>query len=109
MGNEKVITDNNFQSEVLNSNLPFLLDFWAEWCGPCRMLSPIVDRLATLNQGKINVGKINVDENPSTAQRYGIQGIPTLLFFKKGDLVEQLVGFQSEESIQRAINEVILA
>ena len=107
MSKEKVFTDDNFQAEVLSSKDPVLVDFWAEWCGPCRMLAPVIDRIAQANQGKIVVGKMNVDENQNTPQKYGIQGIPTLLFFKGGDVVNQIVGFQSQENIQRAVDEVI--
>jgi thioredoxin 1 len=107
MGEGKVFTDGNFQNEVLQSAQPVIVDFWAEWCGPCKMLAPVIDRIAKANAGKITVGKLNVDDNPSSAQRFGIQGIPTLLFFKGGSEVERLVGFQSEENIQGVIDEVL--
>ncbi len=107
MGNEKIFTDSNFQTEVLGSKQPVLVDFWAEWCGPCRMLAPVIERIAQANTTKLAVGKLNVDENPDAPQRYGIQGIPTLLLFKDGQVVNQIVGFQSQENIQRAIDEVI--
>ena len=109
MGSEKVLTDSNFETEVLKSKQPVLVDFWAEWCGPCKMLSPVIDRLAVANQGKLVIGKMNVDENQNTPQQYGIQGIPTLLFFKNGQVVNQIVGFQSQDSIQEAIDEVVNA
>ena len=109
MSKEKVFTDQDFKSEVLGSKQPVLVDFWAEWCGPCKMLGPVIDRIATANEGKIVVGKMNVDENPETPQHFGIQGIPTLLIFKDGDLVSQLVGYQSQENIQKAIDEVVHA
>ena len=105
MSNEKVFTDANFKTDVLSSAQLTLVDFWAEWCGPCRMLGPVVDRIATANQGKITVGKMNVDENPNTPQQFGIQGIPTIIFFKGGKEVSRLVGFQSQESIQSVIDE----
>ena len=101
---EKVFTDDNFETEVLNANGPVLVDFWAEWCGPCKMLGPVIDRLAKANEGKITIGKMNVDENQDTPQKFGIQGIPTLLFFKNGEVVDQIVGFQSQEKIQAVIN-----
>ena len=103
---DKVFTDSNFQTDVLKSGQPVLVDFWAEWCGPCRMLAPVVDRIAQANQGKIVVGKMNVDENPEIPQKFGIQGIPTLIFFKGGDEAARLVGFQSQEAIQRTIDEI---
>lgn len=104
-----VITDSNFKSEVLSSPIPVLVDFWAEWCAPCRALAPVIEKIAEANQGKLKVGKLNVDENPESAQQYGIQGIPTLLLFKGGKVAHQLVGYQSAGNIQRAINEVISA
>ncbi len=109
MSKEKVFTDQDFKAQVLGSTQPVLVDFWAEWCGPCRMLAPVIERIAEANQNKVIVGKMNVDENPDTPQKYGIQGIPTLLLFKDGDLVNQLVGFQSQENIQKAIDEVVNA
>ena len=105
MSNEKVFTDANFKTDVLSSPQLTLVDFWAEWCGPCRMLGPIVDRIAAANQGKVVVGKMNVDENQNTPQQFGIQGIPTIIFFKDGKEVSRLVGFQSQESIQSVIDD----
>lgn len=101
------VTDNTFKQEVLSSSEPVLVDFWAEWCAPCRALAPVVEKIAQANAGKIKVGKLNVDENPESAQQYGIQGIPTLLLFKGGKLANQIVGFQSQGNIQRAIDEVL--
>ena len=106
MSREKTLTDANFQTEVLQSQQPVLVDFWAEWCGPCRMLGPVIEKIAGSNAGRVAVGKMNVDENPNTPQKYGIQGIPTVLFFKDGEVAKQLVGFQSQDKIQKAIDEL---
>jgi thioredoxin 1 len=86
------VTDNNFDQEVLQSNIPVIVDFWAEWCGPCRMISPIVEELGKQYEGKVKVAKLNVDENPNSAIRFGIRNIPTILFFKNGQVVDKQVG-----------------
>jgi thioredoxin 1 len=86
------LTDSSFETEVLKSTIPVLIDFWAIWCGPCRMVSPIVEELAGEYSGKLKVGKVDVDSNPATAMHYGIRSIPTLLLFKDGQVVEQIVG-----------------
>jgi thioredoxin 1 len=86
------LTDSSFETEVLKSTVPVLIDFWAVWCGPCRMVSPIVEELAGEYTGKLKVGKVDVDSNPATAMQYGIRSIPTLLLFKDGQVVEQIVG-----------------
>jgi thioredoxin 1 len=88
----KQFTDSNFDSEVLKSDKPVLVDFWAEWCGPCRMIGPIVEELSREYDGKVSVGKFNVDENPDIPTKYGIRSIPTLLVFKNGELVDKIVG-----------------
>ncbi len=106
MSKENVFTDANFQSEVLGSQQPVLVDFWAEWCGPCRMLGPVIEKIAMANAGRILVGKMNVDENPATPQKYGIQGIPTVILFHKGEVAKQLVGYQPQEKIQKVIDEL---
>ncbi|MBP1605668.1 MAG: trxA [Acidobacteria bacterium] len=94
MASEKVktFTDDNFDADVLKASKPVLVDFWAEWCGPCRIIAPTVDALAADLEGKIVVGKLNVDENPSTPVHYSVRGIPTLLLFKGGRVVESVVG-----------------
>ncbi len=86
------ITDANFQTEVLKSGTPVLIDFWAEWCGPCKMIAPVVEELANEYQGKLKVGKLDVDNNQQVAMQYGIRSIPTLLIFKEGKVVDQVVG-----------------
>ena len=88
----KSVEDDSFDIEVLNSDFPVLLDFWAEWCGPCKAISPIVEEIATDYAGKLIVAKINIDENPSTPAKYGVRGIPTLLLFKNGVVVAEKVG-----------------
>ncbi|MBI3580716.1 MAG: thioredoxin [Nitrospinae bacterium] len=97
-------TDDNFAEQVEKSNTLTLVDFWAEWCGPCRMIVPMVEQLATENTGVLRVGKLNVDENSKTATKYGIRGIPTLLFFKDGQVKAQLVGVRPKTEIQTLIN-----
>ncbi len=86
------VTDSNFQTEVLKSEKPVLLDFWAEWCGPCKMIAPVVEELAKEFDGKLKVGKVDVDSNQQTSMQYGIRSIPTLLIFKGGKVVDQLIG-----------------
>jgi thioredoxin 1 len=98
------LTDSTFDSEVLKSNVPVLVDFWAPWCGPCRMIAPHVEALASELDGKVKVGKLNVDENVGTAGRYRVQGIPTLLLFKDGQVKEQIVGYTSKESLKSSIS-----
>jgi len=106
MSKGKILTDANFQTEVIQSSQPVLVDFWAEWCGPCRMLGPVMDKIADANVGRVEVAKMNVDENPGTPQKYGIQGIPTVIFFKNGEVAKQLVGYQAQDKIQKAIDEL---
>lgn len=85
-------TDNNFEAEVLKSDQPVLVDFWAEWCGPCKMVGPIVDEIAKEYEGKAKVGKVNVDENPGISAKFGIRSIPTILYIKDGEVVDKSVG-----------------
>ena len=101
--NTLTFTDSAFDQDVLNSELPVLVDFWAEWCGPCRMMAPTVEAIAEAYTGKVKVGKLNVDQNGSTAMRYNIRGIPTLLLFKGGQVVEQRVGAVGKTDVEKMI------
>ena len=105
--NVMTATDANFESDVLKSNVPVLVDFWAEWCGPCRALSPTIDELADQFAGKVKVVKMNVDENPATPGKFRIRGIPTLLMFKNGQLVDQLVGAHPKGTISQLIEKTL--
>jgi len=100
-------TDDNFDTEVLKSNLPVLVDFWAEWCGPCKMIAPIVEEIAGDYAGKVKVGKVNVDFNNQVAMQYGIRGIPALLVFKDGAVANQIVGAVPKNDITQILDEVI--
>lgn len=97
------VTDANFEQEVLQSDKPVMVDFWAAWCGPCRAMAPIVDDLAVSYDGKLKVAKMDVDKNAITPTRYNVRGIPTLLIFKGGKLQEQIVGYVPRETIERAV------
>ena len=98
------VTDENFEVEVLNAGKPVLVDFWAEWCGPCKMLTPVLEELSSENESKINIYKVNVDENQQLAVKYGIRSIPTLLLFKGGEIQEQIVGLKSKSDLQTSID-----
>jgi thioredoxin 2 len=101
------VTDTNFASMVEQSPLPVLVDMWAEWCGPCRMVGPVIDELAGTMAGRVRVVKLNVDENPATAARFGVQSIPTLLVFKEGREIDRIVGAQPKPEIVRRLEQVI--
>ncbi len=100
-------TDATFQQEVLSSDIPVVVDFWAPWCGPCRLVGPIIDKIEKTANGRFKVYKLNVDENPQTASAYSITGIPSVLIFKSGKVVKQLVGAQSEQGYSAAIEEAL--
>ena len=102
---EVVITTDNFENEVLKSDLPVLVDFWATWCGPCRMITPVIEEIARDYEGKIKVGKVNVDEEEGLAVKFGISSIPTLLLFKGGEVVKKTLGYMPKEEVERFINE----
>jgi thioredoxin 1 len=104
---EYIFTDNNFESEVLKSDLPVLADFYADWCGPCKMQGPIVEELAKDMAGKAKVGKLNVDQNPQMAGKYGVMSIPTLIIFKGGEIKKTLNGLQTKEALKVELEKVI--
>jgi thioredoxin 1 len=103
-GNVHEFTDDNFQTEVLQSSEPVLVDFWAPWCGPCRQIAPLIQQLADENLGSVKVGKVNIDENSQYAQSLGIQSIPTLMLFRGGEVVERFVGVQPKTRLQNALD-----
>jgi len=106
MASEKIqiFTDGNFDATVVKAEKPVLVDFWAEWCGPCRRLAPTVDALANDYDGKVTVGKLNVDENPNTSARFSIRGIPTILIFKGGEIVESVVALADKDHLKTLID-----
>lgn len=111
MASQNVLTfnDADFDQLVINSDVPVLVDFWAEWCGPCRMMAPTVDAVADTYQGRVKVGKLNVDHNGGTAMRYNIRGIPTLLLFKGGQIVEQRVGAIGKSDVEKMLEPHVTA
>lgn len=102
-----VFTDQNFEEEVLKASLPVVVDFWAPWCYPCQMLGPVIEEVAKDYEGKVKIGKLNVDENQKMAEKYNIMSIPTLLIFKKGKVVKELLGVKPKDQLNKEINEVI--
>jgi thioredoxin 1 len=102
-----IITDQSFQKEILESEKPAVVDFWAPWCGPCRMVGPIIEELAKEYEGKVKIGKVNVDENSKTAGEYGVMSIPSIIFFKNGKPMKTMVGVQSKESYKQEIEQIL--
>ena len=101
------ITLENFEAEVKNASLPVLVDFWATWCGPCRMIAPEIERIAEEYDGRLLVGKVNIDEQPELAQQYGVTAIPTVILFRNGESAAQFVGYRRAEELARGIDETI--
>ena len=108
-GKYVTLTDGNFKEEVLESTTPVLVDFWAEWCGPCRVIAPAIEELAEAYDGKVKIGKLNVDEQSNIAGQYGIRSIPTLLFFQNGEVVDQVVGAVPKGAIESKLKGIIPA
>ena len=101
------VSDDSFDSEIINSELPAMVDFWAEWCGPCKMVSPVVEELAGEYEGKIKVAKMDVDQNRQTPARFGIRNIPTLILFKGGEVVNTIIGAQPKSSIENELKKLL--
>ena len=103
----KTVTDATFATDVLKSSIPVVVDFWAPWCGPCKIVGPIVEELAKEYEGKLKVGKLNVDDNQKVSAKYGIMSIPSLMFFKNGQVVKTIIGAQGKEVLKKAIEDVL--
>jgi len=107
MSKPVTIEEDNFDLEVLQSRIPVLVDFWAQWCGPCRMVAPVVEELAEEYEGRISFGKVDVDQNPKIASQFGIMSIPTLILFKDGKPISNIVGFRPKDQLKQNLDEVL--
>ena len=107
MSKPVTIEEGNFDLEVLQSKIPVLVDFWAQWCGPCRMVAPLVEELAEEYEGRISFGKVDVDQNPKIASQFGVMSIPTLILFKGGKPISNIVGFRPKEQLKQNLDEVL--
>ncbi len=107
MGSIAAVTDQSFQADVLDADVPVLVDFWAPWCGPCRQVAPILEEIASENEGKIRILKLNVDENPKTAAKYGVVSIPTMNVYKGGEVVKQIIGAKPKPMILKDLAEYV--
>lgn len=107
MGDILQVSDGSFESEIVNSDIPAMVDFWAEWCGPCRMVGPVVEELAKEYKGKVKIAKMDVDQNRETPAKLGIRNIPTLIFFKGGEAVNTIIGAQPKSSIEEALKKLL--
>ena len=101
------VTDSNFEDEVINADEPVLVDFWAAWCGPCRMIAPMIEELASEFEGRAKIAKVDVDSNPQTAMQFGVRSIPTLLFFKSGEVADQLIGASSKKTLSQKLESLV--
>ncbi len=107
MGKEITFTDTNFDAEVIKSDIPVVVDFWAPWCGPCRLMGPVVEELAETYEGKVKVGKLNTEDNPAKTGEYGVISIPTLIIFKGGKPVDQIIGAVSKDVVSKKLDAVL--